>query len=408
MGNTWYRGRFQPWVPGTRTKTLLAGYRTFALVVGAIQALYLSNAPLSDVSYYTLIGIVSVYSLIKVFYPFHWYRRDFMTHLVIGADLTLGAFLPFITGGLNSPFLLYTLCPLLTIALIMPRGFAYIGAGFLSVAVLASEVVSANLIYPAAGAPYQYSLSLLVVYIILCALCAWLPYMANANVHSMIKSNAILEERRRLSQEMHDTLAQSLTSLNWNGDLLVQMLSAGKTEQALAQASNMKQSIQAINKEVRESIDLLRQKTVQELGFIPVLTGYVHEFTKLSNIKCELLVADGHVEMPPLAGVQLLRIAQEALTNARKHARPSKIDVSLISNKSQLEMIIKDDGAGFIPPDADTRHHRSFGHGLSIMKERAESLGGRVTVSSQPGQGTEIRVSVPVNAIKWLRSEESS
>jgi len=89
-----------------------------------------------------------------------------------------------------------------------------------------------------------------------------------------------------------------------------------------------------------------------------------------------------------------LRITQESLTNIRKHAQASKAQVKLQFHDAQLELDISDNGSGFPPSDSIERPHRS--HGLTMMRERAESLGGTFSVATHPGKGTHINVMVPI------------
>jgi signal transduction histidine kinase len=96
----------------------------------------------------------------------------------------------------------------------------------------------------------------------------------------------------------------------------------------------------------------------------------------------------------PAAGVQILRIVQEALTNVRKHAgSPTRVDVALHAKADHLMLAIADDGAGFDPsvPGTGGKHY-----GLQVMRQRAERIGGRLTVRSAPGQGTRVEVCMPL------------
>jgi signal transduction histidine kinase len=99
-----------------------------------------------------------------------------------------------------------------------------------------------------------------------------------------------------------------------------------------------------------------------------------------------------------VAELQLLRITQEALTNVRRHALASEVEVKLENTPQAVEMTIRDNGQGFNLQDLE-KSPPGY-HGLSIIKERAEGLGGSVSISTSPGQGTEIKVSLPAEKVR--------
>ena len=96
--------------------------------------------------------------------------------------------------------------------------------------------------------------------------------------------------------------------------------------------------------------------------------------------------------------MQLLRIAQEALTNVRRHAQATEVEVKLEYGKEGVEMLVKDNGQGFV---LDNLEEKPPGyHGLNIVKERAEMLGGVLNISPSPGEGTAVMVSLPIDKVR--------
>jgi signal transduction histidine kinase len=154
--------------------------------------------------------------------------------------------------------------------------------------------------------------------------------------------------------------------------------------------------------DARESLELLRGYDGNG-GFVPHLRGYLNQLHQDSKLVFDLDASDN----PPLetpVQVQLLRICQEALTNVRKHSGAYRVEVKVKPVDGHLKVSIADDGCGF---DALTYYHdggRARGHGLAVMQERAESVGGRVRVLSMPGQGTEVQVEVPTDhhSSRWI------
>ncbi len=116
----------------------------------------------------------------------------------------------------------------------------------------------------------------------------------------------------------------------------------------------------------------------------------------MAGIECELNRLPEEPSLDPHVELQLLRICQEALNNIRKHAKASRVTLTAFKNNNRLTITIEDDGKGFDPAH-DDRESKFQGHGLSVMKERAESAGGCFDLESEPGRGTVLRIDVPLN-----------
>jgi len=384
-------------------KLLLSGYRGFAFVIGAVQFAFHPSF-LQTLNEYILLAFVGAYTAAKVVLPFNWYRRDVVTQSIVAIDLVFCAVLPAVTGGLGSGFLLYSLCPLLTIALISSRRITFAAAALLAASTLGGQFFATDPALRVTAFADPYSLSLTAVYLILCVLCAWLPHVTNVNVSAGIRHAAVLEERRRLSREIHDNLAQTLSGINWDADILCQVVSSGDMDKVRSQAMEIREAVQAVQREVRENIDFLRRDNLETLGLANLLVDHARQLARASGLRCEVHVADGHVPLPRLAEVELLCIAQEALSNVKKHACAKNVKVSLASSTEQVEMVIKDDGAGFDPEGRKSRRFTSIrSHGLQVMAERAASIGGTLAIAAEMGAGTEVRVVVPSKSLKRLR-----
>jgi len=372
------------------THVFLSAYRGFALVVATFQIFFVGYFQLFALHNWILFGVVSAYTLFKVSRPFRPYGRTAFTYADFTFDLALCASLPPLTGGLHSPFLLYCLCPILTSALFFPRKATF---SIASIPVL-SFVGSQLALYPTSPAmafyPLQLSLGLLGTIAVASFLIAWLPYMMNINASQNIRRQAILGERSRLSREIHDGVAQSLGIVHWKVELLQQTIASRKMSQALSQVTEVKGLIEEAQREVKEAVDELRTSAEGKQGFVPTLARYATEFTQTYGIRCELHVADGQVNLPLPAELELLRIAREALSNVRRHSAASRVEVTFESKKDCVEMTIRDNGIGF-----DTQAGFQ-GHGLAVMEERALSLGGELAITTGTGQGTEVKVRLPV------------
>lgn len=148
--------------------------------------------------------------------------------------------------------------------------------------------------------------------------------------------------------------------------------------------------------DVREYIQGARAELAANAGFLGALEAYRLRFSEASGIRVSLQVQPEVTarSFDPMVEAQLLRIIQEALTNVRKHAGARSVDIRLGARDGWAEAVVQDDGAGFDPALLETAAGRRFG--LRFMKDRADEVGGGVRVSSAPGDGTQVIISVPL------------
>jgi signal transduction histidine kinase len=368
---------------------LLGLVRIMALVLALTLFLLFSEVRPFIVPDYIIISSAVIYSILRVFYPSYWYRNRLLSYSLVVIDVGFCCFLPFVTGGLHSPFILFPLTAILSVALYFKQTLAYTVAIFSAVSVITSEIISWRLLHGAEYLPTQVYIALLTMYAIIALLIAWLPYIANLSLSANIKKKTIVEERSRLSRELHDSLAQRIGSLILKIDVLRGTVSDENTADALSQIANIKHDMQETYLEIREVIDQLRIKMPDDPRILPTLAQYTQEFSQNTGIDCKLYLADGHADLAPLATVEILRIVQEALNNVRKHSGANQIEVKFESTNDSVKVIIKDNGKGFTPTAVKGQH------GLTVMKERAEGIGGKLEVVSSPGGGTAIEVSIP-------------
>ena len=231
--------------------------------------------------------------------------------------------------------------------------------------------------------------------------------ISNAQLHAQVQHMAILDERYRLSREIHDGLAQTLGSLGWQLDHLGLLLESGDLQAAEEVLAGTRQATREAYMDVRESIDGLRLAADHAGGLASVLAEYTEEFEDRTGIETDFQAGelDDPLVLAPEAELQLLRIAQESLTNVRKHANARHAWVTLRYGLDQVELSIADDGRGFDPRLPRGRQHV----GLTGIRERVHSLGGTLTLATSPGQGTRLTVTVPIHparpASPWLNSK---
>lgn len=217
----------------------------------------------------------------------------------------------------------------------------------------------------------------------------------NARLCEQARRMAVLEERDRLARELHDNLAQSLGYLNLKAAMTDLLLESGRLDDVRGSLREIKEHSIAAYQDVREAIFGLRAAASAEPGFVPRLREYLDEYRRHYGVHAELQVdAEDLVDLPPAVGLQTMRIVQEALTNVRRHGETDRARVRVLQREECLEVTIEDDGRGFDPTQAAAGGRQSFG--LQVMRERAACVGGEMAVESRPGEGTRVRVRVPL------------
>jgi signal transduction histidine kinase len=210
----------------------------------------------------------------------------------------------------------------------------------------------------------------------------------------LAEQNARLSERERISRELHDAISQDLFSLR---------MLAGGLQTALPQDSPLQPQIAALDattttmlREMRALLLELRPLPLEELGLAEGLKELAASYSTRLGITVNTEIAPA---VSPEQGMQLsaraqhalLRISQEALANAVRHANATSITLSLANCADSVTLVITDNGNGFHPHEDKVRH----GLGLRLVQERIQELGGAFTLQSAPGQGTTLSVSLP-------------
>ena len=201
------------------------------------------------------------------------------------------------------------------------------------------------------------------------------------------------EERKQISRELHDVIAQTLTGINVR-------LAALKKEAAL-NTKHLDRNIARTQRLVEKSVDIvhqfareLRPAVLDDLGLIPALHSFVKIFSKRTRIHVHLKAFAGIEELEITKRTVLYRVAQEALNNVSRHAQASRVELNIQKFHSAAHMEIKDDGKSFqVERTLNAKGNKRLG--LLGMRERVEMVGGTFCVESAPGHGTSVRVEIP-------------
>ena len=224
-----------------------------------------------------------------------------------------------------------------------------------------------------------------------------LQAQAIARSRDLATLSAVLEERARLSRELHDGFAQLVAFLLVRIDTVEGLLAANRSPEALVELERMRSVTDDLYQDVRESISELRTR-VSERGLPATVREYVDAYEDRHDLAVHLEGEDVAAALPPLIAFQLLRIIQEALANVRKHARARNAWITFKKlEDNKLEMLVGDDGQGFEPEVVSVEASRTS-FGLASMRERVESLGGDLKLDSRPGGGTRVLVTIPLKS----------
>ena len=221
-------------------------------------------------------------------------------------------------------------------------------------------------------------------------LAEWLESLAHEREHELQAQRDRLEERAQLANELHDSLAQTLASLRFQVRVLDDTLRQDNELAVWQEMERIQGSLDEANVELRELIAHFRAP-VSKHGLMPGIRKLLSRFRKETGTEAVLQNQASDVELGAEEENQVLRIVQEALTNARKHSQANMVRVLLSQdNAGRFRVIIEDDGIGFTPGTEDLDTDRHFG--LAIMRERAEAVGAALGVESEPGEGTRVVV----------------
>ena len=214
-------------------------------------------------------------------------------------------------------------------------------------------------------------------------------YQTSLQVYLKLLTRAQEEERARLARELHDGTVQSLIALAQRLQMVQRELGRDP-EQAARRLSALRKMVNEAIEDVRRFTRALRPLYLEELGLIPALEMLARES------QAHFHVEGRPVRLPKEVELAFFRIAQEALSNVQRHAQAQHVALRLIFEEDRVRLIVQDDGRGFQPPE-DPGLLVQEGHlGLMNMQERAQIVGGRLTIRSRPGQGTRVEVVIPV------------
>ena len=330
-----------------------------------------------------LVGSYNVYSILWRFDPA---RPRLVAKLIsIGLDVLLSFTLIALSGGLDSPFLIYSLSPVLTASLLMNLGFAVAVAGILAVSVVGIHLL------PGAISPLPWILSrnylvLGLLYSAVCLLIVNLPFLANLNWQRRVRSESLATERMRLRRDVHDNVAQTLAFLSLKMKLAEQRVARGRTAITQRDVSEIGSVVERAYLAVRDYLDGNDLDDPDPLsGRLMTVTD---QWSRDTGMPVNMSTKGEEGVISPQVKFQLLQVTREALANVAKHANSDNVWVDLDCTETEIKIRVRDDGRGFAISGLR-------GHGIGIMNERTAMAGAVLEINSTLGEGTEVVVAYP-------------
>lgn len=223
--------------------------------------------------------------------------------------------------------------------------------------------------------------------------------IAQDSLAAVERQAGILQERQRLAQEIHDTLAQGFTSIVMQLEAAEEAL-PGEANPARGHIQQARNTARTSLIEARRLVQALRPAPLEEASLVEALKRVLERWEQESRIETDFTVTGEPQALHPELEVTLLRAMQEALANTLKHARAQQVNVTLSYMADQVALDIQDDGCGFDPENPPRTPGRvSAGYGLQAMRERLAQLGGEVIIESAPELGTTVAIQIPMEVI---------
>ena len=222
------------------------------------------------------------------------------------------------------------------------------------------------------------------------------PSLENLFLLRHLRSRAIEAERSRISRDLHDGILQTLLSVEIQLDVLRRQLPQSP-EQASGSLAALQQTVKNESEELRRFVTDLRPLRVQSADLVDLMRGFAERFRNEAGMALDLLLDNASLQVPDRICRDLFQIYREALNNIKKHARATHVVVKLWQNESRVVLVVDDNGEGF------SFAGRFVGEELDRLrlgpisiKERTRSVGGILTVESNPGHGARLTVEVPL------------
>jgi len=222
------------------------------------------------------------------------------------------------------------------------------------------------------------------------------PALENIFLLRHLRARAIEAERSRIARDLHDGILQTLLSIEIQLDVLRRRVPA-TPEQAVAGLTTLQQTVKNEGAELRQIVTDLRPLRVQSADLVDLMRGFAERYRNESTIALDLLIDSAQLRAPDRVCREVFQIYREALNNIKKHAKASHVVVKLSQDDSRLVLVVDDNGEGFSFAGRFTADELDrLRLGPISIKERTRTVGGVLTVESNPGHGARLTIEVPL------------
>jgi len=222
------------------------------------------------------------------------------------------------------------------------------------------------------------------------------PSLENVFLLRHLRARAIEGERSRISRDLHDGILQTLLSIEIQLDVL-RRRAAAAPEQAVSNLANLQQTVRNESAELRHMVTDLRPLRVQSADLVDLMRGFAERYRNESTLALDLLIDSAELHAPDRVCREIFQIYREALNNIKKHAKASHVVVKLSQDDSGLVLVVDDNGEGFSFAGRFTGDELDrLRLGPISIKERTRTVGGVLTIESNPGHGARLTIEVPL------------
>ncbi len=319
-----------------------------------------------------------------------WVGRRYSRFVVFASlclDLLVNLYLVSATGGIKSPLMPTQLVFTMLFALLYPTPLAIIPPLLILPVVAKIDQILGTQTLPGDLLLLLYYSALNVTVVYVMVYLEGRERTAFAEVVRLQRERrlaALDSERTRIAREIHDGVGAALSGVILQAEYLTSQLEPGPLRD---EVEEIRESAAEGMEELRRAVSMMRH----ELSLVASITDYVRAFGQRHHVEASSEVEGVEPELDPERQLVLFRILQEALANAARHAEARTLKVTLAFESEQVRMTVKDDGRGFVPESVVQGHY-----GLRNMSERAAKVGGETRITSAPGQGACVEVTLPL------------
>jgi two-component system sensor histidine kinase DegS len=222
------------------------------------------------------------------------------------------------------------------------------------------------------------------------------PGLENLFILRHLRARAIEAERSRISRDLHDGILQTLLSIEIQIDVLRRKVPASP-DQAAAGLGNLQQTVRNEGADLRSFVTDLKPVRVQSADLVDLMRGFAERYRNESPLALDLLIDSAELRAPDRVCREIFQIYREALNNIKKHAKATHVVVKLSQDDSSLVLVIDDNGEGFSFAGKFTGDELDrLRLGPISIKERTRTVGGVLTVESNPGHGARLTIEIPL------------